>query len=148
MSDDIKDPSAAAEETRWTDDRIRWMENDDDYNHHDNEESSNNDKDDEGYGNDLFKPDPHDVFSFHFSHGNSSIDIELRGFKAESDEIYKSTGLTLWRASKHLCHYMLQHADELLTDNKRILEVKRVRKQKRSFLLREPDVSSWSVYNY
>jgi hypothetical protein len=109
---------------RWTDDSIRWTDTT-------NRQTNTNQLDDDGAdvnpdemgGANLFKdPDPSDTFSFRFNIDvNEVIEIELRGYKENADEIWKSTGLTLWRASEHLCDYMLTRADQL--KGKRILEV-------------------------
>ena len=109
-------------EIRWTDDKIRWPD--------DKDPKDDDDEDDEEEDRpfmDPFKdPDPTDTFSFRFRNslcdqGDSNIVIELSGYKHDSDEVWQSTGLTLWRASEHLCNYMVQHADML--QDKRILEV-------------------------
>ena len=52
---------------------------------------------------------------------DNCISIELNGYKYDSDETFNSTGLTLWRAAEHLCHYMVRHSDVL--QNKRVLEL-------------------------
>lgn len=127
-------PSAAeaddhADETQWVDSSIRWdaaellKEND-------NACSS------EGAPFDPFAdPDPTDTFSFRFlrpveventSDGdgdgdNAVVEIDLQGYKPESDQIWNSTGLTLWRAAEYLGGYLAKHAD--LLQNKRIIEL-------------------------
>jgi hypothetical protein len=53
---------------------------------------------------DLFAdPEPYEVFEFEFA---PSIRIRLNGQKQENGQLLKSTGLTLWRASDALCHYL------------------------------------------
>ena len=52
---------------------------------------------------------------------NESIRLDIHGFKTDSDQVWESTGLTLWKASTYLCDYMVQHADEL--KGQRVLEV-------------------------
>jgi hypothetical protein len=134
-------------ETRWTDAQIRWPDEEiDNSNNNDDDDSENY-----GAPIDPFQdPDPFDTFSFRFPHpshssssssttssitaageevddnnknnnSNAFIDIALRGYKAESDQIWQSTGLTLWRAAEHLCDYLVNHVE--LLQNKRILEV-------------------------
>jgi len=49
------------------------------------------------------------------------IDIKIRGFKKDADEVWQSTGLTLWRASDYLCRYQMENVR--LFQNKRILEL-------------------------
>jgi hypothetical protein len=123
-------------ETRWTDAQIRWPDEEIDNSNNDDDESEN------GAPIDPFQdPDPFDTFAFRFPHpssttsittageeaddsnnnNNAFIDIALRGYKAESDQIWQSTGLTLWRAAQHLCEYLVNHVE--LLQNKRILEV-------------------------
>jgi hypothetical protein len=49
------------------------------------------------------------------------VELKIQGYKTHSDEVWQSTGLTLWKASKYLCDYMVEHVDQL--QGKRILEV-------------------------
>lgn len=119
-------------ETRWTDDRIRWTED------ADKEESDNEEEEEEecAYVDPFKDPDPFDTFSFRFPSPRATnkstndeeqderdIEINLRGYKKEADAVWKSTGLTIWRASEHLCQYMVKHSEML--QGKRILEVRR-----------------------
>lgn len=118
--------NARAEEVEWTDDQIRWAGDESVA-----ERSKTNDEDEAPVLDPFKDPDPHKVFSFLFPYpgrttpglteNDNSIEIELRGFKNESDQIWKSTGLTLWRASEHLCDYLVNHTE--LLKNKRILEL-------------------------
>ena len=39
---------------------------------------------------------------------NSNIHISLRGYKKDADQVWQSTGVTLWRASEYLCQYLLR----------------------------------------
>lgn len=108
--------ATAEEETRWTDDRIRWSDCE--------EEDDDDDADsDEAALIDPFKdPDPFETFSFTFpGPQNEMIDVSIRGYKTDSDQVWKSTGLTLWRASEYLCQYMAKHAQ--LLQGKRVLEL-------------------------
>lgn len=109
-------------ETNWTDDAVRWTAEE---NEHFGGGGCGGDEDDDDEGvADIFKEDPRTSFSFQFEHPEErsrSIDIELQGFKYDSDEIYKSTGLTLWRAASKTCDYILQHHSIL--QGKRILEL-------------------------
>lgn len=52
---------------------------------------------------------------------SSSIDIEIRGCKTDADEVWQSTGLTLWRASDYLCQYQIENVSLFL--DKRVLEL-------------------------
>ena len=49
------------------------------------------------------------------------ISIVLNGYKYDSDETFNSTGLTLWRAAEHLCHYLIRNSETI--ENKRVLEL-------------------------
>jgi len=75
---------------------------------------------------DPFKdPDPFELFSFQFERPDDkekSIDIQIRGYKTDADEVWQSTGLTLWRASDYLCQYQMDNLQTLF-QNKRILEL-------------------------
>ena len=77
----------------------------------------------------LRDPDPFEIFSFRFElpgedgegDGDGFIDIQLRGYKTDADEVWQSTGLTLWRASDYLCRYQMENLS--LFRNRRILEL-------------------------
>jgi predicted nicotinamide N-methyase len=85
-------------------------------------------------------PDPFETFSFRFeipptredrrgeegeaastAVGGGCIDIQLRGYKTDADEVWQSTGLTLWRASEFLCRYQMEN--HVLFRNARTLEL-------------------------
>jgi hypothetical protein len=126
------------EEIQWTDDKIRWEE--------DNKAKTNDaDHDDESSHDgmiDPFKdPNPLEDTTYQFpnpyfsldddepnnnddddnnNNNNKHIEIVLRAYKADSDAIWQSTGLTIWRASEHLCDYLVKHAN--MFQNKRTLE--------------------------
>eukprot|EP00571_Detonula_confervacea_P000451 CAMPEP_0172315650 /NCGR_PEP_ID=MMETSP1058-20130122/25873_1 /TAXON_ID=83371 /ORGANISM="Detonula confervacea, Strain CCMP 353" /LENGTH=292 /DNA_ID=CAMNT_0013029775 /DNA_START=100 /DNA_END=975 /DNA_ORIENTATION=+ len=118
------------EEVQWTDDSIRWEGG-----LHVKKAADESDKesdDDEDYVVDPFKdPDPFELFSFQFERpGDKSscdgekdklIDIQIRGYKTDADEVWQSTGLTLWRASDYLCQYQMENLN--LFQNKRVLEL-------------------------
>lgn len=118
-----------AEEVKWTDDQVRWVGEESAA-----DRSQTTDDDDEAPMFDPFQdPDPHEVFSFRFpnpyrkpSGGGENegvIEIELRGYKYESDQIWQSTGLTLWRASERLCEYLVKHSEVLSQGKGRIIEL-------------------------
>ena len=113
-----KDEEPVEEETRWTDDRIRWQED------FVNKKEQDEEEEEECAFIDPFKdPDPFHTFSFQFDVPNQeAIEIELRGYKTGADQVWQSTGLTIWRASEHLCKYMATNPD--LFQGKRILEVR------------------------
>lgn len=105
-------------ETKWIDAWIRWERTTDD----DGDEAS--DGGDDNQTNGFETPDTTETYSFRYTHPDDTdqrIDIELDGYKSESEQIWNSTGLTLWRSSRFLCEYMLEHPD--LLRNKRILEL-------------------------
>ena len=74
-------------------------------------------------------PDPFVIFSFRFvvpveeagGEEDGFVDIRLRGYKTDADEVWQSTGLTLWRASDYLCRYQMENLP--LFRNRRILEL-------------------------
>ncbi len=120
-------------EVRWTDDMIRWD---------DVKPKDENDSDEEEPIFDPFKdPDPMKSFNYRFplinteessrvkeeedesnKDGCNFVDVELRGYKTDADEVWQSTGVTLWRAATFLCDYMVKHVD--IFEKKRILEVR------------------------
>ena len=75
-------------------------------------------------------PDPFEIFSFQFKQPDDDtscdekdkvVDIQIRGYKKDADEVWQSTGLTLWRASDYLCQYQMENL--ALFHGKRILEL-------------------------
>jgi len=97
------------QETPWTDDKIRWDDDDDDTATNNN---NNDDNDNDGLVDPFQAVDSTQLFARTFSlrnnsNTNSAITIQLQGYQAEADEIWKSTGLTLWRAADYLCEYLL-----------------------------------------
>lgn len=117
---------AETAETRWTDDSIRWPD--------DPPKTYESDEEETGFMDPFKDPDPFQLFEFKFDrHGRKSgtaddadryIDLKIRGYKEEADEIWQSTGLTLWRASDYLCEYQVMHPE--LFQGKRVLEVSRM----------------------
>lgn len=95
----------------------------------------NDDKEEEeGFGDLFADPDPFETFHFTFeldkddsnraaeSSDNSTINIMVRGHKAENGQTLNSTGLTLWRASNILCEYLLKHSRRMI-QHKSVLEL-------------------------
>lgn len=143
--------AAASEETRWVDASIRWddhkeiaTENDEDgdddegpcdlfkddptqtfsfqFRRHPNPDSEANDNvqtksavtsDGAASGNLIEAFDKDDTDDY--------ISIFLNGYKYDSDETFNSTGLTLWRAAEHLCHYLIRNPETI--ENRRVLEL-------------------------
>lgn len=141
-------PSAAIEEVVWRDDSIRWegglrvgggdkKKNEDD--------GSESDDDQEFLIDPFADPNPFEVFSFDFhlpanvsndgdgskkmqdtvseTNSKKTISIQIRGYKTDAEEIWQSTGLTLWRASDYLCEYQVEQYKQLFSSNKRVLEL-------------------------
>ena len=115
----------AIEETPWVDAWIRWEKNSMAVYNCDNDDQDAVDDEDEEL------PQPTESYTFTYPNSNGSGEVEdirirLRGYRTDSQEIWKSTGLTLWQSSHHLCQYLLNHL-ELFQDasntNMRILEV-------------------------
>mmetsp|Transcript_1227 Transcript_1227/g.2485 ORF Transcript_1227/g.2485 Transcript_1227/m.2485 type:complete len:304 (-) Transcript_1227:23-934(-) len=118
------DDSNGEKDIKWTDAQIRWPE--------DKAEETGDNDNSEDYNHeetpfDLFAdPDPHEIFHFRFvtkkdENDDESIRLEIHGYKTDSDQVWESTGLTLWKASKYLCDYMVLHADALR--GQRVLEL-------------------------
>jgi hypothetical protein len=113
-------------ETRWIDAQIRW-----------NDvvvepQSCNTGVEyDDFVGLDPFA-DPHPQETFVFAEQPTTtsdedppptvVEIRLDGFKADADQVWQSTGLTLWSAARELSRYLLQHPD--LVRSRATLEVR------------------------
>jgi predicted nicotinamide N-methyase len=39
------------------------------------------------------------------------VNFEVKGLKKELGQTLSSTGLTIWRASEHLCQFIIDHPD-------------------------------------
>lgn len=149
---EVCDVDGSDDEIVWRDDRVRWAED------FKNEQQRPKTKiaddvveedEEEAAFMDPFKdPDPFQMFEFDFEYSSSSsmttapppssdgisnvIHISLRGYKEDADQVWQSTGVTLWRASEYLCRYLLRRQIE--SDNhgtsspflkgKKILEVR------------------------
>ncbi len=140
MAPTIED-SNGEKDIKWTDAQIRWPED-----KVDGDDNDDNDNFNDGNPFDPFAdPDPTEIFKFRFvtkqkqktdakeepiqredtsendNDDDKSIRLEIHGYKTDSDQVWESTGLTLWKASKYLCDYMVDHANELR--GQRVLEV-------------------------
>lgn len=51
----------------------------------------------------------------------NTINIQIRGYKTDAEQIWQSTGLTLWRASHYLCQYTVENSAMFV--GKRVLEL-------------------------
>lgn len=131
MSNDTTGAKSTTEEIRWTDASIRWPDDkpiaDDD---------NTEDACEAPYMDPFKDPTPFQEFSFRFDRPvnvvldgddenmiekNRYIEIRLRGYKTDSDEVFESTGLTIWKSAKHLCQYQMSQSE--LFQGKRILEL-------------------------
>ena len=126
------------EDTQWTDASIRWPDDEvvsanQKLDRAGEGESDDDDEEENGTFDIFADQDPHEIFSFRFdvtevtnssttTTTNNKIQLNIHGYKTGSDEVWQSTGLTLWKASKYLCHYMCANADEL-RQGTRILEL-------------------------
>eukprot|EP00984_Skeletonema_dohrnii_P024182 scaffold13285_cov87-Skeletonema_dohrnii-CCMP3373.AAC.1 len=71
---------------------------------------------------DIFgNTDPRESFDYKIKIGEDTKTIVLHGFKLDSDETDRSTGVTLWQAAPRLSEYLQAQPDILL--QKRVLEV-------------------------
>lgn len=121
-------------EVQWTDDAIRWQGG----LHGDlrDEQSNANDDRDNGCMVDPFAdPDPTELQTYQFvvpsfdglgirscdsgscdaaagaadKDKGTKIEVTIRGYKTGADAVWKSTGLTLWKASLYLCQYQVEN---------------------------------------
>ena len=113
-------------ETPWIDAWIRWERDSKDI--VDDDDSKD---EDEGQKEEDEEAIPTESYAFQYPlppllSGSKAqptfINIELKGYPSESEQIWNSTGLTLWRSSHYLCEYLIEHCEELCT-NKAVLEV-------------------------
>ena len=112
----------AAKEVPWVDAWVRWERNNDDGDT-DHDDCNDVEEDDEEL--------PPATESYTFTYPNPSADsdivLELKGFHEDSEQIWNSTGLKLWRSSHYLCQHLVNEEAELLQDenntNLRVLEV-------------------------
>ncbi len=110
-------------EVPWVDAWVRWERNNDDCDAADICEDDTVEEDDEEL--------PPATESYTFTYPNPSSDseivLELKGFHEDSEQIWNSTGLKLWRSSHYLCQHLVNEEAELLGDEKntnlRVLEV-------------------------
>ena len=105
-------------EVPWVDAWIRW------------ERSNQDGTDDESSEEDDEKlPPPTESYTFTYPNPTTGSDIvlELKGFHEDSEQIWNSTGLKLWRSSHYLCQHLVNEEAELLQDetntNLRVLEI-------------------------
>jgi hypothetical protein len=134
------------QETRWIDAQIRWDDvvEPQEMSGVERESVDDDDDDDAAVSQlDIFA-DPHPQETFVFTEQpplsrtnsdnddntiNNMIHVRLDGYKADSDAVWQSTGLTLWSAALSLAQYLLlQYNNEegsvVLRPGQSILEVK------------------------
>lgn len=112
-----------AKEVPWVDAWVRWERNSDDG------DAADDCKDDTVEEDDEELPPATESYTFTYPNPSSDNDIvlELKGFHEDSEQIWNSTGLKLWRSSHYLCQHLVNEEAELLQDennaNLRVLEV-------------------------
>ena len=117
-SSDAKSSAAAAtpdDEATWVDAWVRWERNS--MAVYNDDEGVDQDEDDQP----LPPPTECHRFTYPAAKDGEDIVIELKGFESESEQIWNSTGLTLWRSSQYLCDYLVENVKML--QDKRILEL-------------------------
>lgn len=97
-------------ETKWYDAWVRWERG--------SKETYNDGEEEDEDDQNILIP----TKEYEFQYGDD-VWIKLSGFHADSEAIWSSTGLTLWRSSEYLCEYLISSQDELLQNNIRLLEL-------------------------
>ena len=110
-------------EVKWTDDVIRW-EGGMDGDIRTGPQQDDDESSDDGCMVDPFAdPDPTELQTFSFTLNSSNgekdtvsaadretaINVIIKGYKTGADAVWKSTGLTLCRASHYLCDYQVEN---------------------------------------
>lgn len=103
----MSNPSPTIEEIAWTDACIRWEDE-----AAPSDPNNDNEDEDEQAWDPFQDPDPTEEFSFNYHVGDREIRLNLTGYKADADQTWQSTGLTLWKASHTLNDYLVEHAQE------------------------------------
>lgn len=98
-------------ETPWIDAWIRWEQNSKETINNNDE---NNDEDDADEEEEHDVPTRSFAFEYHHAPTDAIIHLQLQGFPSESEQIWNSTGLTLWPCSHFLCEYLCENMDKLL----------------------------------
>lgn len=110
-------------EVPWVDAWVRWERNNND------DGGAADDCKDDTVEEDEELPPATESYTFTYPNPSSDSDIvlELKGFHEDSEQIWNSTGLKLWRSSHYLCQYLVNEEAEVLGDenntNLRVLEV-------------------------
>lgn len=105
------------QETTWIDAWIRWDRGSKDIIADEEEEEE-----------DRVPPTAEFSFEYRFPTttkdvNTNTINLTLKGFPSESEQIWNSTGLTLWPSSHYLCQYLVDHHNHLLlsSDNRTMI---------------------------
>ncbi|KAL3935154.1 MAG: hypothetical protein SGBAC_009271 [Bacillariaceae sp.] len=97
-------------ETKWYDAWIRWEKG--------SKETYDDDDDADDDEPPLIPTDTyHSTYEVPSMDGGdtmTTISLQLKGFPSESEAIWTSTGLTLWRSAEFLCSYLVQHYRKLV----------------------------------
>ena len=87
------------QEIKWYDAWIRWEKGSKEvYNNNDESGDDDNEEDEQ-------PPVPTDTY--YYEHGN--IQLQIDGFPSDSEVIWTSTGLTIWRSSSYLCDWLVEN---------------------------------------
>lgn len=145
VEDDTTTTPPILEEVVWRDDLIRWeggLNVDIPKNSNDNDGDESSDDGQSFLVDPFADPDPFQMFDFDFdlpSNTNNSerdevdqaddkkdgkadkVSLQIKGYKTDAEQVWQSTGLTLWRASHYLCEYQVEHPE--LFRNTRVLEL-------------------------
>ena len=107
-----------AKEIPWVDAWVRWERNSKTEVDDDNDDDVDNDDEE------LHPSTEHYTFTYPTNKGNDDdINLDIKGFADDSEQIWNSTGLALWRSSRHLCQYLVSEECKILTDAKSVLEL-------------------------
>ena len=100
-------------EIPWVDAWVRW------------ERNSKTEVDDDDVDDDEELPPSTERYTFTYpTNGNDDdINLDIKGFADDSEQIWNSTGLALWRSSRHLCQYLVSEECKILIDAKSVLEL-------------------------
>ncbi len=96
-------------ETPWIDAWIRWDRNSKDIIDHDDDGGDCDCEEEE-----RVPPTKEFSFAYELPGSNHSLSLTIKGFPSESEQIWNSTGLTLWPSSHYLCEYLLENYENLL----------------------------------
>lgn len=134
----MSEDNSTIQEVKWTDDAIRWQGGLDGDLRPEQQKDDDESSDDVCMVDPFADPDPTELQTFRFALRSTNncddksasvadsdsdkvqINVTIRGYKTGADAVWKSTGLTLWRASHYLCDYQVDNP-QLFTG--RVLEL-------------------------